>query len=132
MGWLLGYAGLIEPIKQIKAAINGGTSLISQQGALAALSTEDSVILEMKAAYEKRRKIVITGLDRINIPYGTPEGGQFVFADIGRLPMKSLEFCEWVLDKCHVLVYPGGGMVLHLMIISGLPSFSRKKNLKKL
>ena len=109
IGWLVGDAGLIEPIKQIKAAINGGTSLISQQGALAALSTEDSVILEMKAAYEKRRKIVITGLDRINIPYGTPQGGQFVFADIGRLPMKSLEFCERVLDKCHVLVYPGGG-----------------------
>jgi len=109
IGWLVGDAGLIEPIKQIKAAINGGTSLISQQGALAALSIEDSVILEMKAAYEKRRKIVITGLDRINIPYGTPQGGQFVFADIGRLPMKSLEFCEWVLDKCHVLVYPGGG-----------------------
>lgn len=109
IGWLVGDAKLMEPIKKIKAAMSGGTSLLSQQGALAALSSEDSIILDMKAIYKKRRKLIMDGLDRINIPYGIPQGGQFVFADISRLSMNSMEFCEWILDKCHVLVYPGGG-----------------------
>ena len=106
-GWLVGDAALIEPIKRLKAAINGGTSLISQLGALSALSTDDSVPLEMKRALERRRAIVMEGLDRIRIPYGIPQGGQFIFADISRLEMGSLAFCEWVLEKCQVLLYPG-------------------------
>ena len=106
-GWLVGEAALIEPIKRLKAALNGGTSLISQLGALAALQTDDSVPLEMKRALVRRRAIVMQGLDRIGIPYGIPQGGQFIFADINRLKMGSLAFCEWILENCQVLLYPG-------------------------
>lgn len=106
-GWLVGEVALIQPIKRLKAAINGGTSLISQLGALSALQTDDSVPLEMKKALVRRRAIVMQGLDRINIPYGIPQGGQFIFADISRLKMGSLAFCEWILENCQVLLYPG-------------------------
>ena len=106
-GWLVGEAALIEPIKRLKAALNGGTSLISQLGALAALQTDDSVPLEMKKALIRRRAIVMQGLDRLGIPYGIPQGGQFIFADISRLKMGSLAFCEWILENCQVLLYPG-------------------------
>jgi aminotransferase len=106
-GWLVGEAALIQPIKRLKATINGGTSLISQLGALAALNTDESVPLEMKKALVQRRAIVMQGLDRINIPYGIPQGGQFIFADISRLKMGSLAFCEWILENCQVLLYPG-------------------------
>jgi aspartate/methionine/tyrosine aminotransferase len=61
----------------------------------------------MKKALERRRAIVMQGLDRIGIPYGIPQGGQFIFADIGRLEMGSLAFCEWILENTHVLLYPG-------------------------
>jgi aminotransferase len=106
-GWLVGQAELIRPIKRLKAGINGGTSLVSQLGALSALQTDESVPLEMKRALERRRAIVMNGLDRINIPYGIPQGGQFIFADISRLNMGSLAFCEWILENCQVLLYPG-------------------------
>ena len=106
-GWLVGDAALIQPIKRLKAALNGGTSLVSQLGALSALQTDDSVPLEMKKALERRRAIVMQGLDRISIPYGIPQGGQFIFADIGRLEMGSLAFCEWILENTQVLLYPG-------------------------
>jgi aminotransferase len=106
-GWLVGDAALIKPIKRLKAAINGGTSLISQLGALSALQTDDSVPLEMKNTLIRRRAIVMQGLDRINIPYGIPQGGQFIFADISRLEMGSLAFCEWILENTRVLLYPG-------------------------
>jgi aminotransferase len=106
-GWLVGDAGLIQPIKRLKAGINGGTSLVSQLGALSALNTDESVPLEMKKALVRRRAIVMEGLDRINIPYGIPQGGQFIFADISGLKMGSLAFCEWILENCQVLLYPG-------------------------
>jgi aminotransferase len=106
-GWLVGEAELIQPIKRLKAGINGGTSLVSQLGALSALNTDESVPLEMKKALVRRRAIVMEGLDRINIPYGIPQGGQFIFADISSLKMGSLAFCEWILENCQVLLYPG-------------------------
>jgi aminotransferase len=106
-GWLVGDAELIKPIKELKAAINGGTSLISQLGALSALNTDDSEILGMKKSLIRRRTIVMKSLDRINIPYGIPQGGQFIFADISSLKMGSLAFCEWILENCQVLLYPG-------------------------
>jgi aspartate/methionine/tyrosine aminotransferase len=61
----------------------------------------------MKKTLERRRTIVMNGLDRINIPYGIPQGGQFIFADIGRLEMGSMAFSEWILENTHVLLYPG-------------------------
>jgi aminotransferase len=107
VGWLAGDAKLMEPVKRLKAALNGGTSLISQLGALSAMGTDESVIIEMKEALVRRRAIIMKGLDRIRIPYGIPQGGQFIFADIGRLKMGSLAFCEWILENCQVLLYPG-------------------------
>ena len=40
--------------------------------------------------------------------YGVPQGGQFVFVDIRKTGLSSLEFVQLALEECHVLTYPGG------------------------
>jgi aminotransferase len=46
-------------------------------------------------------------LDDMGIKYGVPQGGQFVYADIGFTGMDSAELARRILSDQHVLVYPG-------------------------
>ena len=39
--------------------------------------------------------------------YGLPQGGQFVFADIGFTGLDSAEVAQRMLTEEHVLAYPG-------------------------
>jgi aspartate/methionine/tyrosine aminotransferase len=64
--------------------------------------------VEAQQAYARRRQVVLEGLERLGLGYGLPQGGQFVFADISSTSMSSIDFVRWVLEGCHVLIYPGG------------------------
>jgi aspartate aminotransferase len=46
-------------------------------------------------------------LDAMDISYATPQGGQFIFADISFTGMNSLELAKLILEEEHVLAYPG-------------------------
>jgi aminotransferase len=108
LGWIAGPADLMAKVRDIKGAITGGTSHIAQQGAYAALTGPDDCIGEAQQTYASRRQVVLEGLERLGLGYGLPQGGQFVFADISSTNMSSIDFVRWVLEGCHVLIYPGG------------------------
>ncbi len=107
LGWIVGPADLMVRVKALKAAISGGTSIISQYAGVAALNGPQEPLEMMAEAYKRRRGIVLDALDEMGIRYGVPQGGQFVFADISFTGMDSAEFAQKVLREQHVLVYPG-------------------------
>jgi aminotransferase len=107
LGWVVGAADIMARVKELKAAINGGTSVIAQYAGLAALTGDQAPVQMMHDAYKRRRQIVLDALDAMGIRYGVPQGGQFVFADISFTGMDSAEFAQTVLSDQHVLVYPG-------------------------
>ena len=107
VGWIVGPADLMAQVKQLKAAISGPNSVISQYAGLAALTGTQNVVDEMHATYARRRKVVMDALDQMDIPYGLPQGGQFIFADISHTGMGSLELSLRILEEQHVLAYPG-------------------------
>jgi aminotransferase len=107
LGWIVGPANLIAGVRQMKAAVSGGTSLLAQYGALAALNGPQDEVAEMRAAYARRRAIVLKALDEMGLTYGSPQGGQFVFADISRTGLGSAQLARKIMQEQHVLVYPG-------------------------
>jgi aminotransferase len=107
LGWIVGPANLMTRVKALKAAITGGTSIISQHAGLAALTGPQEPVQMMADAYKRRRKLVMDALDDMGIKYGIPQGGQFVFADIAFTGMDSAELAQRILTDQHVLVYPG-------------------------
>jgi len=109
IGWIVGPADLMAQVKQLKAAVTGAGSVITQYAALAALAKSQDAMEEMRKAYACRRRIVMDALDSMGLPYGTPQGGQFIFADIGFTGMESMEVSQRILTDQHVLVYPGSG-----------------------
>ena len=94
-------------VAELKAAISGGVSVISQYAGLAALTGPQEPVEMMAAAYKRRRRLVLDALDAMGMKYGLPQGGQFVFADIAFTGMDSAEVAQRMLTEQHVLAYPG-------------------------
>ncbi len=107
LGWIVGPADLMARVAELKAAISGGASVISQYAGIAALTGPQDAVEMMAAAYRKRRRMVLDALDEMGMNYGMPQGGQFVFADIGFTGLDSAEVAQRILSEQHVLAYPG-------------------------
>jgi aspartate/methionine/tyrosine aminotransferase len=107
-GWIVGPEDLMTQIKKIKSSLSGG-SIVAQHAAVEALTGPQEPLKEMRDAYVKRRQIVMDTLDEIGLEYGVPQGGQFVYADIGFTGMTSGELSRRILEEEHVLAYPGSG-----------------------
>jgi aminotransferase len=107
VGWIVGPADLMAYVKQLKAAISGSNAIATQYAALTALTGQQDVVEEMRQIYASRRRLVMDALDAMDIPYGMPQGGQFLFADISFTGMSSLDLAQRILEEQHVLAYPG-------------------------
>lgn len=111
-GWRLGYlAGPVEIIKAASTIQGHSTSNVctfAQYGAIAALESPQDCVEEMRQAFAKRRQIM---LDRLNAIPGLscpkPDGAFYLFPDISKTGLKSLEFCNALLEAHQVAVIPG-------------------------
>lgn len=106
-GWVAGPAPLIEQVGRIKEAASGGLSLLALRAGIAALTGPQDGLYEMQAAYGRRRRIVMDALDGMGLPYGVPQGGQFILVDISPTGLSSLDLARRFLEQAHVLVSPG-------------------------
>ncbi|WP_353932394.1 pyridoxal phosphate-dependent aminotransferase [Okeanomitos corallinicola TIOX110] len=111
-GWRLGYlAGPLEIIKAASTIQGHSTSNVctfAQYGAIAALESSQDCVEEMRQAFAKRRQVMF---DRLNAIPGLsclkPDGAFYLFPDISKTGLKSLEFCNALLEAHQVAVIPG-------------------------
>ena len=111
-GWRLGYlAGPIELIKAVTTIQSHGTSNVctfAQYGAIAALDGSQDCVEEMRGAFAKRREVMFERLNAIpGLLCPKPDGAFYMFPDISKTGMKSLEFCDALLESQQVAVIPG-------------------------
>ena len=110
-GWRLGYAcGPKEIIKQMTkihqfAIMCAPTT--AQYAATEALRHCDEVIDDMKREYDRRRRLMVSGFNRIGLTCREPKGAFYAFPSIESTGISSDEFCERLLQDQHVAVVPG-------------------------
>ena len=111
-GWRLGYlAGSVEIIKAASTIQGHSTSNVctfAQYGAIAALEGSQDCVQEMRLAFAKRREVMFERLNAIpglNCP--KPDGAFYMFPDISKTGLKSMEFCDALLESQQVAVIPG-------------------------
>ena len=77
-GWRLGYAAappaFAATLARIQEPLISCTSALAQAGAMAALSGPDDALHEMRAAYQRRRDVVVARLADAGVPVALPEG----------------------------------------------------------
>lgn len=111
-GWRVGY--LAAPVELIKATstIQGHSTsnvcTFAQYGAIAALESSQACVEEMRAAFAKRRQVMLERLSAIpNLSCPKPNGAFYLFIDISKTGMTSLEFCDALLERQQVAAIPG-------------------------
>jgi aspartate aminotransferase len=111
-GWRLGYlAGSLELIKAMITIQGHSTSNVctfAQYGAIAALEGSQDCVEEMRLAFAKRRQVMLERLNAIpGLICPQPDGAFYMFPNISKTGLKSLEFCDGLLEQEQVAVIPG-------------------------
>ena len=111
-GWRVGYlAGPIELIKASSTIQGHSTSNVctfAQYGALSALESSQESVEKMRQAFAQRRQVIFELLDAVpGISCIKPDGAFYMFVNISKTGMNSLEFCDAFLEQQQVAVIPG-------------------------
>lgn len=111
-GWRIGYlAGPIELIKATSTIQGHSTSNVctfAQYGAISALESSQESVEKMRQAFAQRRQVIFELLDAIpGISCIKPDGAFYMFVNISKTGMNSLEFCDAFLEQQQVAVIPG-------------------------
>ncbi|MGB9792323.1 MAG: aminotransferase class I/II-fold pyridoxal phosphate-dependent enzyme [Thermacetogeniaceae bacterium] len=110
-GWRLGFAAGPKDIINAMLKIHQYTMLcapsFSQYAAITALREGSRFVEEMVDDYNKRRKLIVTGLNQIGLPCLEPKGAFYAFPSIKHTGMTSEEFCERLFFEEKVAVVPG-------------------------
>jgi aspartate aminotransferase len=120
-GWRVGW--MIGPPDVIKAAINLQSHLtsnvcnVAQAAALAAVSGDLSAVARMRAAFDRRRKLMASMLNDVpGVVCPVPEGAFYCYPSVrgvlgrevaGQRPLTSSQLAEVLLEEADVAVVPG-------------------------
>jgi len=111
-GWRVGYlAGSLELIKTCSTIQGHSTSNVctfAQYGAIAALEQSQTCVETMVKAFTERRTVMVEGINAIEkLSCPNPQGAFYVFVDIAKTGLTSLEFSQKLLESQQVAVIPG-------------------------
>ena len=114
-GWRCGFAAgnrdIIEALARIKGYYDYGIFAPIQVAAIMALRTPEDTVMENAAVYQKRRDVLVDGLNRIGWKVPKPQASMFVWAPIPEAwkHLSSMEFAMKLLSEAEVCVSPGAG-----------------------
>jgi len=107
VGFALGNEKIIRNLKILKSNIDYGIFLPIQKAAIAALEGPQEYVKETALRYQKRRDILVDGLNSIGWKIRKPPATMFVWAAIPEGFSDSMEFTLFLLEKTGVAVTPG-------------------------
>ena len=111
-GWRVGYVAgprpVIEKISALQSHSTSNPASICQAAALEALSGNQDAVTKMRKEFSARRDYMVKRINALgNISCVTPEGAFYVFPNIAKTKIGSLELCERLLEEAHVACVPG-------------------------
>ena len=110
-GWRMGYACGPTPIMQQITKIHQFAIMCapttSQYAAIEALKNGDEAVAAMVEEYDMRRRLIVSGFNRIGLTCREPKGAFYAFPCIASTGLSSEEFCEKLLYAEKVAVVPG-------------------------
>ncbi len=120
-GWRIGWAIASQKISSAMATIQGQSTTnpaaVAQAAARAALLGPRDSVVAMREAFQRRRNLIVAGLNRIDgIRCRMPEGAFYAFADVrGLLGLRAgdvvleddNQIAMWLLETAHVATVAG-------------------------
>jgi aminotransferase len=110
-GWRIGYAAAPAPLLAEMRKIHQYTIMSSpttaQVAAIEALQQGDGHVRAMVSEYDRRRRLIVAGLNELGLPTFEPRGAFYAFPSIAAVGMDDETFAERLLQEERVAVVPG-------------------------
>ena len=117
VGWVIGPKDIVKAATNLQSHATSNVANVSQRAAIAALEGDLTAVDEMKVAFDRRRKTIVSMLNEIDGVYcPTPGGAFYAYPSVkgllgkeydGRVIDTSAELAEYILDKAEVAIVPG-------------------------
>src|SRR5690606_37563832 len=80
LGWMVGPPDAIAAASNLQSHLSSNVNNIAQRAAVAALTGPQDSAAEMRAVYDRRRKLIVDGLNAIpGVVCPVPEGAFYVY-----------------------------------------------------
>jgi aspartate aminotransferase len=121
-GWRIGYAAgpreLIRAMTDVQSQVTSNPSSIAQWAAVEALTGPQDEVVQMAAEFNRRRRIIVDGLNALpGVGCVMPRGAFYAFPNIsgllgrqcadGKRLASSIDVTEFLLEQGRVAVVPG-------------------------
>jgi len=107
LGWMAGPADVIAASRKVHQYTIMSAPTMSQYAGLEALRSGEAEVQRMVAEYDRRRRVLVSGLNTIGLPTFEPRGAFYAFPQVGHLGLSSEQFAERLLLEREVAVIPG-------------------------
>jgi aspartate/methionine/tyrosine aminotransferase len=117
VGWMLGPTDVVKAATNLQSHATSNVANVSQRAAVAALESDLSAVDEMRAAFDRRRRLIVAMLGEIDgVVCPVPQGAFYVYPSVkellgraiaGRTATSSAQLAEIILDEVEVAVVPG-------------------------
>ncbi|MCC5783639.1 aspartate aminotransferase [Kocuria sp. CCUG 69068] len=117
VGWMIGAPDVIKAATNLQSHLTSNVNNVAQRAALAAVSGPLDEAHRMRAAFDRRRRVMVEALNAIDgVECPTPTGAFYAYADVRGLlgrrfgdatPQTSAELAELILEQAEVAVVPG-------------------------
>jgi aspartate/methionine/tyrosine aminotransferase len=117
VGWAIGPKDVVKAATNLQSHATSNVSNVAQRAALAAVAGDLSAVAEMKAAFDRRRRTIVSMLNEIDgVVCPEPKGAFYAYPSVkgllgreidGVTPTTSAELAEVMLDQVEVAAVPG-------------------------
>lgn len=117
VGWMIGPSDAIKAAANFQSHLTSNVCNVAQMAALAAVSGDLTAVHEMREAFDRRRRLMVSMLKEVNgfnVP--TPTGAFYAYPSVedvigreiaGRTIASSADLATVILDEAEVAVVPG-------------------------
>jgi aminotransferase len=111
-GWRVGWAVAAAPLTALVRKVHDYLTICAptafQDAGCTALALPESYYADLRAAYARRRKILLDALEEAGLAYAPPEGAYYVMVDAAPLGWKDdYAFVDFLARKVGVIAVPG-------------------------
>ncbi len=110
-GWRIGYAAapaeLLAAMRKVHQYTIMSAPTTAQVAAVTALAEGEAFVEKMVSEYDKRRRLIVGGLNRLGLTCFEPRGAFYAFPSVLRSGMDDTQFAERLLEEERVAVVPG-------------------------
>jgi aminotransferase len=110
-GWRVGYAAaspeILAALRKIHQYTIMSAPTTAQIAAIAALEEGDPHVQEMRGEYDRRRMLIVGGLNQLGLSTFEPRGAFYAFPSVTASGMDDTNFAEMLLQEERVAVVPG-------------------------